>query len=137
MIHISPKQMNQLADYQRLRTLRCLCEYFAHNDPALTQGRSVKLLLPVAEQAVATAEKLDMETIGAVAIIMTLLLAAEGAVETSVNLQPLFNILRDKSQPEHNRLEAVNLLLFDLDESMPPELRRHRLAVPPTPELDI
>lgn len=137
MLHISAAQMSQFADHQRLRTLRELCERLSRSDPALTQGRLIDALMPVAIQSDAIANHSGMETVGAVAIIMTLLLVVQGDRQAAVNLQPLFNILKNDTQSEINRLEAVNLLLFDLDESMPPELRRQRFAIRPTPELDV
>lgn len=137
MLQISIKQMNQLSAFQRRRDLRDVCDHFARNDPALAMGRSAESLLPMAERAESTANALGLVTIGAVAAVMMLLLALEGSPDAKVTLQPLFDVLRDKSQSERDRLEAVHLHLFDLDESMPPELRRDRLAISATPELDV
>jgi hypothetical protein len=100
-------------------------------------GQSVESLLPMAERAESTANALGLATIGAVSTVMMLLLALEGSPDAKATLQPLFDVLSDKSQSEKDRLEAVHLLLFDLDESMPHGLRRDRLAISTTPELDV
>ena len=137
MFQISTTQMNQLSAFQRRRDLREVCEHFARDDPALAMGRSVESLLPMAERAESTANALGLVTIGAVVAVMMLLLALEGSPDAKGALQPLFDALLDKSQSEKDRLEAVHLLLFDLDESMPRELRRDRPTISATPELDV
>lgn len=137
MLQISTTQMYQLSASQRRLDLRNVCEHFAHDDPALAMGRSVESLLPVAESAESTANALGLVTIGAVVAVMMLLLALEGSPDARVTLQPLFDVLRDKSRSEKDRLEAVHMLLFDLDESMPRDLRRDQPTISTTPELDV
>lgn len=136
MIQISAGQMDDLAGCQRLHNLLRICEQFSRDDPALAQGRDTQALLPLAERACTAATALQLKSTGAVAIVMTLLLVIEGDPNAATALRPLLDALRDTSRSEAARVAAVRSLLFDLDQSLPPELRGDGPAAV-TPELTL
>lgn len=137
MLHIRPDQLAQLSAPHKERTLRLLCEALARHDVALTGGRSVDELLPVARRAADAATSLGLRSGGAVALITTLFLALERDPSAQAGLRPLIDVLSERSSPEEVRLMRANELLFDLEESLPQPLRRSQVTVRATPELDV
>lgn len=137
MLVVDGAQMDSLAANQRemslVRIARMLCEH----DLALCGGRTPGEILPTIQTAARNADEWGLSLNGAVALIAMIELLVEADPESREGLRPLDAALSDPTKPAADRMERAWMLLFDLEESLPPELRRHQLIVTPTPELDI
>lgn len=137
MLNISSTQMKALEAIARDQSLQNLCKAMMQTDPILTGGRSINELFKIADHADKVASSLQMKSIGAVALIMTIILATGGKAAETPGLRSIFGLLRNKSITEQERMADACQALFDLDNSLPPELQAASIPLIYTPELEL